>query len=103
MQLRWQGWGICRMIGAFGGADKGPRQSMVRRATPAAKARPSPPDALEIARLLLQRYPDPKIALQFSNPLELLIAVILSAQCTDARVNEVTKTLFTKYRRAADY
>jgi len=76
---------------------------MVRRATPAAKARPSPPDALEIARLLLQRYPDPKIALQFSNPLELLIAVILSAQCTDARVNEVTKTLFKKYRRAADY
>jgi endonuclease-3 len=76
---------------------------MVRRATPVAKARPSPPDAREIARQLLQRYPDPKIALQFSNPLELLIAVILSAQCTDARVNEVTKTLFKKYRRAADY
>src|SRR5215471_21593644 len=76
---------------------------MVRRATPVAKARPSPPDAREIARLLLRRYPDPKIALQFSNPLELLIAVILSAQCTDARVNEVTKTLFKKYRRAADY
>ena len=76
---------------------------MVRRATPKAKAVPSSPDAAEIARLLLQRYPDPKIALRFNNPLELLIAVILSAQCTDARVNEVTKTLFKKYRRAADY
>jgi endonuclease-3 len=61
------------------------------------------PDAREVTKLLLKRYPDPKIALHFSNPLELLIAVILSAQCTDARVNEVTKTLFQKYRRAADY
>ena len=61
------------------------------------------PDAGEITKRLLQRYPDPKIALHFSNPLELLIAVILSAQCTDARVNEVTKALFKKYRRAADY
>jgi endonuclease-3 len=76
---------------------------MVRRATPKAKAAPSSPDAREIMCLLLQRYPDPKIALHFSNPLELLIAVILSAQCTDARVNAVTKTLFKKYRRAADY
>jgi endonuclease-3 len=68
-----------------------------------AKQRPMAPDAREVTRLLLQRYPDPKIALRFSNPLELLVAVILSAQCTDARVNEVTKTLFAKYRRAADY
>jgi endonuclease-3 len=60
-------------------------------------------DAREVTKLLLKRYPDPKIALHFSNPLELLIAVILSAQCTDARVNAVTKTLFQKYRRAADY
>lgn len=67
------------------------------------KQRTSAPDARELTRLLLQRYPDPKIALHFSNPLELLMAVILSAQCTDARVNEVTKTLFKKYRRATDY
>ena len=60
-------------------------------------------DAREVTKLLLKRYPDPKIALHFGNPLELLVAVILSAQCTDARVNEVTKTLFKKYRRAADY
>jgi len=60
-------------------------------------------DAKKITALLLQRHPDPKLALHYSNPLELLIAVILSAQCTDARVNEVTKTLFTKYRTAQDY
>lgn len=60
-------------------------------------------DAKNITALLLKRYPDPKLALQHSNPLELLIAVILSAQCTDARVNEVTKTLFKKYRTAQDY
>ena len=78
---------------------------MATRAKPATKAKQSvkAPDAGEITKRLLQRYPDPKIALQFTNPLELLIAVILSAQCTDARVNEVTKTLFKKYRRAADY
>ncbi len=60
-------------------------------------------DAREVTKLLLKRYPDPKIALRFETPLELLVAVILSAQCTDARVNEVTKTLFKKYRRAVDY
>jgi endonuclease-3 len=61
------------------------------------------PDAKKITALLLQRYPDPKVALEFSNPLELLIAVILSAQCTDARVNAVTKSLFKTYRSARDY
>jgi len=78
---------------------------MATRAKPATKAKQSgkAPDAGEIAKRLLQRYPDPKIALEFGNPLELLVAVILSAQCTDARVNAVTKTLFKKYRRAADY
>lgn len=60
-------------------------------------------DAKKIARLLLKRYPKPKIALNFSNPLELLIATILAAQCTDARVNEVTRGLFKKYKTAADY
>jgi endonuclease-3 len=78
---------------------------MATRAKSATKAkqRTAAADAGEVTKRLLQRYPDAKIALQFSNPLELLIAVILSAQCTDARVNEVTKTLFKKYRRAADY
>jgi endonuclease-3 len=57
----------------------------------------------EIIKLLKQEYPEAKIALEYSNPLELLVAVILSAQCTDKRVNEVTKTLFKKYKEPADY
>lgn len=61
------------------------------------------PNTKKIVRLLLKRYPDPQIALRFSNPLEILIATILSAQCTDVRVNEVTKSLFKKYRTAKDY
>ena len=48
-------------------------------------------------------YPDAHVALEFSNPLECLIATILSAQCTDERVNLVTKTLFRKYRTPQDY
>ncbi|HTO85832.1 MAG TPA: endonuclease III [Methylomirabilota bacterium] len=60
-------------------------------------------DAKRIAAALLKRYPDARTALEFSNPLELLVAVILSAQCTDVRVNMVTKSLFAKYKRAADY
>lgn len=60
-------------------------------------------DAKNITVLLLKRYPDPKLALRYSSPLELLIAVILSAQCTDTRVNEVTRALFRKYVTAEDY
>src|ERR1700730_18345108 len=48
-------------------------------------------------------YPDAHTELNFTNPLELLIATILSAQCTDKRVNMVTPALFKKYRTAADY
>jgi len=60
-------------------------------------------DGKKITELLLKKYPAPRIALNFSNPLELLIATILSAQCTDLKVNEVTKTLFKKYKRPEDY
>jgi endonuclease-3 len=60
-------------------------------------------DAGKITALLLKKYPEPKLALHYRNPLELLIAVMLSAQCTDARVNEVTATLFQTYRKAEDY
>jgi endonuclease-3 len=60
-------------------------------------------DAKRIVRLLLKKYPSPGIALNFKNSLELLIATILSAQCTDIRVNEVTKNLFKKYKTAEDY
>jgi endonuclease-3 len=58
---------------------------------------------MKIIGLLEKEHPDAKIALNYANPLELLVATILSAQCTDERVNIVTKTLFKKYRRAEDY
>jgi endonuclease-3 len=58
---------------------------------------------LKIISLLEKEFPDAKITLNYSNPLELLVATILSAQCTDERVNLVTKTLFEKYRAAKDY
>ena len=57
----------------------------------------------DIIKILTKTIPDTTIALKFSSPLELLIATILSAQCTDVRVNEVTATLFKKYRSAKDY
>jgi endonuclease-3 len=59
--------------------------------------------AQQIIRLLETAYPDAQCALHFTTPLELLVATILSAQCTDERVNQVTRSLFTKYRCAADY
>lgn len=52
---------------------------------------------------LSKEYPDVTIQLEFGNPLELLVATILSAQCTDARVNIVTKDLFAKYKKPQDY
>ncbi|MDQ3258354.1 MAG: endonuclease III [Acidobacteriota bacterium] len=57
----------------------------------------------QIIKLLGREYPDARCALVHANPLELLIATILSAQCTDERVNIVTADLFRKYRAAADY
>ena len=53
--------------------------------------------------ILKKTYPGAKTALNYTNPLELLIATILSAQCTDVRVNMVTKDLFKKYKLAADW
>lgn len=58
---------------------------------------------LKILDLLEKEHPDARIALKFSNPLELLVATILAAQCTDERVNQVTRSLFKKYRSAEDY
>lgn len=54
-------------------------------------------------RVLAQRYPDAHCELDFTSPLELLVATVLSAQTTDARVNLVTPTLFARYPSAADY
>jgi endonuclease-3 len=58
---------------------------------------------LKIIGLLEKEFPDAKIALHYSNALELLVATMLSAQCTDERVNLVTETLFKKYRKPQDY
>ena len=52
---------------------------------------------------LEKAYPDARLVLRYANPLELLVATILAAQCTDERVNKVTETLFKKYRTARDY
>jgi len=59
--------------------------------------------AMKIFDILKKTYPDARTALNFSNPFELLIATILSAQCTDKRVNEVTRELFKWYRTPEDY
>jgi endonuclease-3 len=59
--------------------------------------------ARRIHRLLAERYPDARCELDFTDPLELLVATILSAQTTDVRVNQVTPALFARYRTAADY
>lgn len=59
--------------------------------------------AARVARKLAQVYPEAECALVHDSPLELLIATILSAQCTDQRVNIVTKELFARYRTAADF
>src|SRR5215468_5087394 len=57
----------------------------------------------QLMAVLQETYPEAQCALNFTTPLELLIATILSAQCTDVRVNSVTPRLFQKYRTAADY
>lgn len=57
----------------------------------------------KIIELLEKQYPNAKTALNYSNPLELLVATMLSAQTTDVRVNIVTQTLFKKYRTPEDY
>ncbi|MGH2658455.1 MAG: endonuclease III [Actinomycetota bacterium] len=67
------------------------------------RASPAEERAPEIVRILSGTHPDAKVALNFSTPLEMLVATILSAQCTDERVNRVTKTLFDKYHTPEDY
>ena len=64
---------------------------------------PSAAPASEVVDRLKAEYPDARTELEWSNPLELLVATILSAQTTDAQVNRVTQSLFAKYRKAEDY
>ena len=69
---------------------------IAKKLTPASRAR-------ALCSALAKVYPDAHCELDFSNPLELLIATILSAQCTDVQVNKVTPALFAKYKTARDY
>ncbi|MEX0834000.1 MAG: endonuclease III [Actinomycetota bacterium] len=73
-----------------------PRTKLTRKS-------PAKQRAPEIIERLTRAYPDARVALNFSNPLEMLVATILSAQCTDERVNKVTENLFRKYRKPEDY
>jgi endonuclease-3 len=57
----------------------------------------------EIIKRMKKEYPDAKCSLNHTNAFELLVATILSAQCTDERVNKVTETMFQKYKKPADY
>ena len=61
------------------------------------------PTAGKILDILEKEYPDARVTLNFKDPLQLLMATILAAQCTDERVNRVTKDLFRKYRNVADF
>ena len=71
---------------------------------PLTRTTPLQQRAPEVVRLLEEEYPGARVALAFSNPLECLVATILSAQATDVKVNEVTQGfLFAKYRTAEDY
>jgi endonuclease-3 len=73
------------------------QKSDIRTATPA-KAKPVlDPDRGQILTILEQTYPDAHVTLDFKNPFQLLVATILAAQCTDERVNQVTKGLFKRY------
>lgn len=85
-----------------------PAGSVAKRRAPATTRRrrvarkPAAPIG-RVLTLLEREYPEARCSLDHENPLQLLVATILSAQCTDARVNEVTKALFRSYRSALDY
>jgi endonuclease III len=78
------------------------RPKSVRRSV-RASVRPAGEHIGEIIRRLEAQYPEARCSLDHGDPLQLLVATILSAQCTDARVNIVTRDLFRKYRSAGDY
>lgn len=60
-------------------------------------------EAAKIVKILREEYPAGGVALTYKNPFQLLVATILSAQCTDKKVNEITPGLFKKYKNAADF
>ncbi len=67
------------------------------------KLRITKDEALKVIEILKETYPNAKSGLKFTNPFELLIATILSAQCTDKRVNIITDRLFKKYKTPEDF
>ena len=71
--------------------------------TPVAPDKENQKQARAIYRILTRTYPEIRCELNFNNPLELMVAVILSAQCTDKRINQITPALFKKYKNARDY
>jgi endonuclease-3 len=73
------------------------------RAVPVTRNDPSTERAKEVIRRLKRAHPEARIALDFSTPLECVVATVLSAQSTDVKVNEVTGSLFAKYRGPEDY
>jgi endonuclease-3 len=81
------------------GSARPSRKAVAPPGTPLARTR----RARRINDRLAEGFPDARCELDFTTPLELAVATILSAQCTDARVNQVTPTLFARYRDAADY
>jgi len=83
-------------------AKKTPKKTRKRRARDFDKAAATE-RAKKIWPLLRKAYPNAKVALNFTDPLELLVATILSAQCTDVRVNIVTEHLFKKYTSPSDW
>ena len=79
------------------------RPGLAEEVAGAASPRTAVRRARRINRELARLYPDARIELNFTSPLELLVATILSARTTDRRVNEVTPVLFARYRTAGDY
>ena len=87
-----------------GAGRKQARSAGRKKTPPTGKVTLSPPETVKaLLRGLARAYPKAECALDFKDPLELLVATILSAQCTDERVNQVTRSLFRKYRKPADY
>jgi endonuclease-3 len=78
---------------------------MAKRRTKRSKKREqmSAGDALKVLDILEETHPDARVYLDYKTPLQLVVATILSAQCTDAKVNEITPALFRKYRTAEDF
>ncbi len=92
--------------GSVASAKKPARKKSVRATRPASRQRFAAPDPVRVHALLeglRELYPDARCALDYRTPLELLIATILSAQCTDERVNKVTPALFATYKDAAAF